>query len=68
MKFLHQIYKHIWKYGGGATIATQQIADFLSAQEGHRNYGQAIIGNSISQLILSLKEKEYRRFKEPWNS
>lgn len=58
MKFLYQIYKRIRKYHGGATVATQQIADFLSAVEGHRNYGQAIIGNSISQLILPLKDKD----------
>lgn len=63
MKFLYQIYKRIRKYGGGATVATQQIADFLSAQEGHRNYGQAIIGNSISQLILPLKEKDIADLK-----
>ncbi|MCI2254230.1 hypothetical protein L2D08_07625 [Domibacillus sp. PGB-M46] len=63
MKFLYQIYKRIRKYDGGATVATQQIADFLSAQEGHRNYGQAIIGNSISQLILPLKEKDIADLK-----
>lgn len=63
MKFLYQIYKRIRKYSGGATVATQQIADFLSAQEGHRNYGQAIIGNSISQLILPLKDKDIADLK-----
>lgn len=63
MKFLYQIYKRIRKYFGGATVATQQIADFLSAVEGHRNYGQAIIGNSISQLILPLKEKDIADLK-----
>ncbi|MDW7617374.1 DUF87 domain-containing protein [Peribacillus simplex] len=63
MKFVYQIYKRIRKYRGGCTVATQQIADFLSAQEGHRNYGQAIIGNSISQLILPLKEKDIADLK-----
>ncbi|PGQ88353.1 VirB4 family type IV secretion system protein [Priestia megaterium] len=63
MKFLYQIYKRIRKYFGGATVATQQIADYLSAQEGYRNYGQAIIGNSISQLILPLKEKDIADLK-----
>jgi len=63
MKFLYQIFKRIRKYNGGATVATQQIADYLSAQEGHRNYGQAIIGNSISQLILPLKEKDIADLK-----
>jgi hypothetical protein len=63
MKFVYQIFKRIRKYSGGCTVATQQIADFLSAQEGHRNYGQAIIGNSISQLILPLKEKDIADLK-----
>lgn len=63
MKFVYQIYKRIRKYHGGCTVATQQIADFLSAQEGHRNYGQAIIGNSISQLILPLKGKDIADLK-----
>lgn len=57
MKFLYQIYKRIRKYDGGCTVATQQISDLLSAVEGHRNYGAAIIENSFSQLILPLKEK-----------
>lgn len=57
MKFLFQIYKRIRKYNGGSTVATQQISDLLSAVEGHRNYGAAIIENSFSQLILPLKEK-----------
>ncbi|MED1205587.1 VirB4 family type IV secretion system protein [Heyndrickxia acidicola] len=63
MKFVYQIYKRIRKYHGGCTVATQQIADFLSAQEGQRNYGQAIIGNSISQLILPLKDKDIADLK-----
>ena len=58
MKFVYQIYKRIRKYYGGCTVATQQIVDYLSAVEGSRNYGQAIIGNSISQLYLPLKQND----------
>lgn len=54
MKFLYQIYKRIRKYKGGATVATQQISDYLSAIEGNRNYGKAIIANSICRMILGL--------------
>lgn len=63
MKFLYNVYKRIRNYKGGATIATQQVEDFLSAVEGERNYGKAIISNSISQLILGLKREsiEYLR-------
>lgn len=41
MKFLFNIYKCIRKYRGGATAATQQIADYLSAIEGKR-YGKPL--------------------------
>lgn len=63
MKFLFNIYKRIRKYKGGATSATQQIEDYLSAIEGHRNYGKAIIGNSTSKLILSLEESDIEDLK-----
>ncbi|MEH6949119.1 hypothetical protein V7068_19030 [Bacillus sp. JJ634] len=54
LKFLYQIYKRIRKYKGGACVATQQISDYLSAIEGNRNYGEAIIANSTCQMILGL--------------
>jgi type IV secretory pathway VirB4 component len=63
MKFLYQIYKRIRKYHGGCTVATQQISDFLSAIEGARNYGKAIIGNSISKLILGLQGDDIEDLK-----
>lgn len=69
MKFLFTVYKRIRKYKGGATAATQQIADFFSAVEGSRNYGKAVIGNSRSKLLLGLEEtdiddlKSFKAFK-----
>ncbi|MGG1571654.1 VirB4 family type IV secretion system protein [Fictibacillus sp. NRS-1165] len=66
MKFLYQIYKRIRKYFGGCTVATQAIADFLSAIEGARNYGKAIIGSSLSKMILGLEDgdiDDLKRFK-----
>ncbi|OIK14222.1 hypothetical protein BIV60_11985 [Bacillus sp. MUM 116] len=57
MKFVSHIYKRIRKYKGGATVATQQIEDYLSASDGKRNYGAAIIENSYTKLILGLEEK-----------
>ncbi|MCQ6342568.1 ATP-binding protein [Bacillus cereus] len=63
MKFLFNIYKRIRKYKGGATAATQQIADYLSAIEGKRNYGKAVIGNSQSKLILSLEPSDIEDLK-----
>lgn len=58
MKFLFNIWKRIRKYNGGATAATQQIADLLSAIEGSRNYGKAIIGNSSAKLLLCLESND----------
>ncbi|HAJ3957186.1 DUF87 domain-containing protein [Fictibacillus sp. Mic-4] len=56
MKFLFNVYKRIRKYKGGATVATQSPADFLSATDGKRNYGGAMIGQANSLLILPLKD------------
>lgn len=57
MKFVYQIYKRIRKYFGGCTVTTQQIDDYLSASDGKRNYGAAIIENSYTKFILGLEEK-----------
>ncbi|OIK12900.1 hypothetical protein BIV60_15360 [Bacillus sp. MUM 116] len=64
MKFLYQIYKRIRKYKGGATVATQQIADYLSAIEGNRNYGEAIIANSTCQMIMGLSSLDLDDIKQ----
>lgn len=64
MKFLYQIYKRIRKYKGGATVATQQISDYLSAIEGNRNYGEAIIANSTCQMILGLSSIDLDDIKQ----
>lgn len=64
MKFLYNVYKRIRKYNGGATVATQAVADYLSAIEGSRNYGQQIIGSSISQLILPLNDTDISDLKK----
>jgi type IV secretory pathway VirB4 component len=55
MKFVFQLYKRIRKYFGGATVATQQLSDYLSASDGKRNYGAAIIENSSTKLILGME-------------
>lgn len=57
MKFVYQLYKRIRKYYGGCTVTTQQIDDYLSASDGKRNYGAAIIENSYTKFILGLEEK-----------
>ncbi|MGR9527635.1 TraG/VirB4 family ATPase (plasmid) [Priestia megaterium] len=64
MKFLFNIYKRIRKYRGGCTAATQHIADFLSAVEGKRNYGKAIIGNSQTKLLLSMQSSDIKDLED----
>jgi type IV secretory pathway VirB4 component len=64
MRFLFNIYKRIRKYKGGATAATQQISDYLSAVEGKRNYGKSVIGNSISKFILGLEPSDIQDLRD----
>ncbi|TCS94848.1 VirB4 family type IV secretion system protein [Hazenella coriacea] len=64
MKFLANMYKLIRSFSGGVTSATQQIGDFLSAVEGSRNYGEAVILNSISKLYLPMLREEIHTIME----
>ncbi|SFQ86500.1 VirB4 family type IV secretion system protein [Priestia endophytica] len=59
MKFLANMYKLIRSFNGGVTSATQQVRDFLSATDGQRNYGEAVILNSVSKLYLPMSQKEF---------
>jgi type IV secretory pathway VirB4 component len=58
MKFLSDMYKLLRSFNSGVTSATQQVGDFLSAIEGTRNYGEAIILNSVSKLYLPMSKEE----------
>lgn len=58
MKFLSDMYKLLRSFNSGVTSATQQVGDFLSAVEGTRNYGEAIILNSVSKLYLPMSKAE----------
>lgn len=58
MKFLSDMYKLLRSFNSGVTSATQQVGDFLSAVEGTRNYGEAIILNSVSKLYLPMSTAE----------
>ncbi|WP_065451335.1 VirB4 family type IV secretion system protein [Bacillus sp. 445_BSPC] len=58
MKFLSDMYKLLRSFNSGVTSATQQVGDFLSAVEGTRNYGEAIILNSVSKLYLPMSRAE----------
>lgn len=58
MQFLSSMYKLIRSFRGGVTSATQQVGDFLSAIEGSKNYGEAVILNSVTKLYLPMMQEE----------
>ncbi|MBE2977748.1 VirB4 family type IV secretion system protein [Priestia megaterium] len=58
MKFLADMYKLLRSFNSGVTSATQQVGDFLSAVEGTRNYGEAVILNSVTKLYLPMSSEE----------
>ncbi|MCI0767293.1 protein TrsE [Bacillus sp. TL12] len=57
MEFIYQIWKRIRKYGGSVWGATQQVEELLRASDGKKNYGGAVIENSLMKMFLPLAEK-----------
>lgn len=60
MKFLFQLYKRIRKYGGFSTVATQNVADYLSIGK----YGSAILNNSFIKTFMRMSEKDINELKK----
>lgn len=61
-EFVHHIFKVIRGYGGGAILATQDILDLFSLEDG--KYGAAILSCSKIKMVLNLEEDEAKRVKE----
>ena len=61
-EYVNQIFKTIRGYNGGACIATQDIKDFFSLQNG--KYGNAILSNSKIKILLQLEANEAEFVKE----
>ena len=51
----------------GVTSATQSIQDFFSAKDDLRNYGEAVIDQSVQRLYLPMQEKEVDEVNERLN-
>lgn len=51
----------------GVTSATQSIQDFFSARDEMRNYGEAVIDQSVQRLFLPMQEKEVDEVNERLN-
>jgi len=58
MQQLYFMMKVLRSFNVGVSCATQSIKDFLSAKDDKRNYGEAVINQSIQRLYLPLFESE----------
>lgn len=55
-EYVKEIFKTIRSYGGSAFVMTQEVSDFFSLKGGV--YGNAIIGNCDTKVILHLDSRE----------
>lgn len=60
--FVLEIYKTIRGYAGAAICASQDLYDFLKADNGR--FGKGIINNSKTKIILNLEEDEAVRVQD----
>lgn len=60
MKFLFTLYKRIRKYGGFSTVATQNVADYLSIGK----YGTAILNNAFIKTFMRMAEEDINTLKK----
>ncbi|MEC2559492.1 hypothetical protein P9W86_23060 [Bacillus cereus] len=50
--------KVLRSFNVGITPATQSIKDFMSAKDEKRNYGEAVISQSVQRLYLPMTQEE----------
>lgn len=60
MQYVFFMMKVLRSFNCGITPATQSIKDFLSAQDEKRNYGEAVISQSVQKLYLPMQETEVK--------
>jgi TraG P-loop domain len=58
MQYVYFMMKVLRSFNCGVTPATQSIKDFLSAKDDKRNYGEAVINQSVQRLYLPMTETE----------
>ncbi|MDA6131103.1 hypothetical protein OSK38_27520, partial [Escherichia coli] len=56
MQQLYFMLKVLRSFNVGVTTATQSIKDFLSAKDDKRNYGEAVINQSVQRMYLPMLE------------
>lgn len=60
MDYLFYMMKVLRSFNTGIITATQSVKDFLSARDEYRNYGEAVITQSVQRLYLPMVEEEIR--------
>lgn len=60
--YVFQAVKIIRGYGGGVLVATQDINDFFSLENG--KYGKGILNNCRIKIILNLEDEEAQRVQD----
>lgn len=58
MQYVFFMMKVLRSFNCGVTPATQSIKDFLSASDEKRNYGEAVISQSVQRLYLPMSKEE----------
>jgi hypothetical protein len=58
MQQLYFMLKVLRSFNVGVLTATQSIKDFLSAKDDKRNYGEAVINQSVQRMYLPMLESE----------
>lgn len=58
MRYVFFMMKVLRSFNCGITAATQSIKDFLSAKDDKRNYGEAVITQSVQKLYLPMEKIE----------
>ncbi|UOR14083.1 VirB4 family type IV secretion system protein [Halobacillus amylolyticus] len=64
MNYVHYMMKVLRSFNTGIITASQSIKDFLSARDEYRNYGEAVITQSIQRLYLPMAEEELKYLEE----
>lgn len=64
MNYLFYMTKVLRSFKTGIVTATQSIKDFLSAKDEYRNYGEAVITQSVQRLYLPMVEEEIKYLED----
>jgi len=64
MSYVHYMMKVLRSFHTGIVTASQSIKDFLSARDEYRNYGEAVITQSVQRLYLPMVEEEIKYLEE----